>query len=161
MTLNEILYSLEHDILPRSFYDDKKTFIGLMASSPVAIYEIINELFKRNGQDNPFRPGDFSVEPTMINDQVAMLKLKFPNPPASPLCHRSFVFFDKSFEKTMYFCMEKGDEISGGFPVICSWEPDGSHVSYGSESPDEDEQMVRCAGIYLERWFGEENSSES
>ena len=154
MTVNEILYSFEHDLLPKSFFDDdRKTFIGVLAQQPNALYEIASELFRRNGQENPFSPGQFSVEPTMINPEVAMLKLKFPKPPVPPLCSMSLVFFDRTFEKISYFCMEKANDSWESFPEICSWEADGTHVNYGNESPDPDEQILKCVGIHMERYY--------
>lgn len=156
MTTKEILYSLEHDLLPKSFFDDRKTFAGVLAQDPGALYEIASELFRRNGQDNPFSRGEFSVEPNMINSEVAMLRLRFPKPPEAPLCSTAFIFFDRTFEKISYFCIEKGNEFTGGFPNVCEWQADGTHVAYGSQSPDPDEQMMKCVEIHLERYYGKE-----
>ena len=153
MTVNEILYSLEHDLIPKAVFEDTKTFIGVLAQKPDALYEFANELFRRDGQENPFGPGQFTVEPNMINPDVAMLKLKFPKPPVPPLCSMALIFFDRTFKKVSCFCMEKANDSWGNFPEICSWEADGTHVNYGNESPDPDEQVLKCLGIHMERYY--------
>ena len=153
MTTNEILYSLEHDLLPKAVFDDTRTMVGVLAQDPGALYEFASELFKRNGQDNPFSPGEFTVEPSMINPDVAMLKLRFPKPQVAPLCSMSLIFFDRTFRKVSYLCMEKANDSWGSFPQICSWEADGQHVSYGNESQDPDEQILKCVNIHLERYY--------
>ena len=155
MSAKKILYSFEHELLPEAFFNDKQGFLSLLLQDPDQLYEIIDGLFSRSGIENPFNPSEFSVEPSMANENVAVLKLKFPKPPEAPLCLASYIFFDRTFEKVSYFCIEKGDEASGGFPNICRWEPDGTHVSYGSESHDPDEQFIKCVNIHLERYYKE------
>ena len=153
MDLKEVLYSYEHKLLPEWFHEDPKEFIGVVATQPSALYNIISELCARSGQENPFKPGEFSVEPNQVSEDVALLRIRFPKPPAAPLCISSIIIFDKSFEKLAYYTIEKGDEPSGGFPQVCGWEKDGTHINYGSESHDADECMIKCITLYMERFF--------
>ena len=156
MAAKEILYSFEHELLPEAFFNDRQGFLSMLLQGPNELHSIIDNLFKLSGQENPFSPSEFGVEPNMVNADVASLKLKFPKPPEAPLCLASYVFFDRTFEKVSYFCIEKGDEASGGFPNVCRWEEDGTHVTYGSESYDPDEQFIRCVNIHMERYYKEE-----
>ena len=153
MDHKQMLYNFEHGLLPKWFYEEKRDFIGLIAQQPQALYSILSELYTRSEMDNPFTPDEFRVEPEQLNEDVAMLKIRFPKPPAAPLCISAVVVFDKTFEKVCYYSIEKGDEVTGGFPVVCSWEADGTHVNYGAESHDEDECLVKCVSLYMERFF--------
>ncbi|MBR0131180.1 MAG: hypothetical protein IJM08_07730 [Firmicutes bacterium] len=157
MDLKEVLYSFEHKLLPEWFYGNPKEFAGVLATQPGALYSIIAEICSRAGVENTFVPREFSVEPDQISSDVAAIRIKFPKPPESPLCLSSVAFFDKTFEKVCYFTIEMGDETSAGFPVICSWEKNGEHINYGSESHDLDECLVKCVNQYMERFFEQKN----
>ena len=152
MDLKEVLYSFEHDLMPKWFFEEKKNFIGVVAQQPQVLHSMLGELCRRSGQENPFSPNEFGVEPAQLNENVAMLNIRLPKPPAAPLCLKTVVIFDKTFEKVCYFCIEKGDDATGGFPVVCSWEADGTHVNYGPESHDLDECVLKCVSIYMERF---------
>ena len=153
MDNKEILYSFEHDLLPKWFFETKKEFLGVICTQPQALHSILTELFARNGKENPYGPESFKVEPEQVREDIVMVKISFPKPPAAPLCISTIVIFDKTFEKVSYFCIEKGDDATGGFPVVCSWEADGRHINYGPESHDPDDCALKCVNIHMERYY--------
>ena len=152
MDANQVLYHLEHSLLPNWFYEEPKNFVGVLSQEQTALYEIANELFSRAGVANKFKADFFSVEPGDAAEDVAYLRLKFPKPEAVPLCKAAICLFDKSFENVCYFTLEKGPDLEGDFPILCSWSKEGEHFNFGSVSPDPDEQLVQCVEVFMGKY---------
>ena len=155
MDKNQVLYHLQHGLLPSWFYEEPKNFIGVLSQEPKALFEIASELFRRANLEMPYKAAMFSAEPGEVNENVMVLRIKFPKPDAVPLCHGALCFFDKSFQNINYFTLEKGPDLEGDYPILCSWSKDGQHFNLGSVSPDPDEQLVQCIDMYMGK-FGDE-----
>ena len=131
------------------FYDSPKEFVGVLSEKDTALFEILSELLSRGGVENTFRAGEFKTEPVEVSDDAMALRIKYPKPADAPLCFGAICFFNKDFDKLAFYTVEKGEDLEGGFPVLCSWDKDGSHSNYGKVSPDPDEQLVECVDNYL------------
>ena len=149
MTTNQVLYQFEHQLLPRWFYDEPKEFIGVLCESPSALFEILSELFRRGGAENPYKAGDFKVEPGEVNENVMMLRIDYPKPQGEQLCHSAICIFNKGFDRLMFFTIEKGIDLDAGFPIHAAWTPEGEHFNYGKVSPDKEEQLFECVSVYM------------
>lgn len=131
------------------FYDSPKEFVGVLSEKDTALFEILSELLARGEVENTFRAGEFKAEPVEVSDDAMALRIKYPKPQDAPLCFGAICFFNKDFDKLAFYTIEKGEDLEGGFPVLCSWDEDGSHSNYGKVSPDPDEQLVECVDNYL------------
>ena len=149
MTVQQVLYHFQHRLLPMWFYDSPKEFVGVLSEKDTALFEILSELLARGEVENTFRAGEFKAEPVEVSDDAMALRIKYPKPKDAPLCFGAICFFNKDFDKLAFYTIEKGEDLEGGFPVLCSWDEDGSHSNYGKVSPDPDEQLVECVDNYL------------
>ena len=112
MSAFDILYLLEHRLLPQWFFKEKGPFVLQLLRSETLLYEIADRLFEEEGEENPYAPDDFAVEPFSLSAAVKGLKLIFPKPEKEPLCYRCYLFFDMSFEKVCFFCVEKSADAA-------------------------------------------------
>ena len=106
MDRHGIRYMYEHRLLPSWFFEDKAQFVGMLLHDKAILFRIIQEMFDKEGLQNPYKEEDFDIEATKITDAVLMLKIVFPVPEEEPLCYSSYMFFDSEFEKTSYFCTD-------------------------------------------------------
>ncbi len=142
-------YFLEHGLLPKMFFNDKGKFVNALLSDKGFLYRIAGRLYSEENALNPYHQEDFSVMSEAVSDEVMMIDIRFPEPEYEPLCYHAYLFYDKAFENTGYFCIEKAGSVSGDSPFICSWTPEGKHVNYGTCTLDENENINRCKAVYL------------
>ena len=154
MDRHGIRYIFEHKLLPQWFFEDKMKFVGLLLHEKEILFNVINDLFEKEEVTNPYSLENFDVTAAKITDDVLMLRIGFPEPEEEPLCYCSYLFFDENFEKTSYFCIEKGNVESGDYPFVCSWTPDEVHHNHGNCSFDDHNDFIRCADIHMEREYG-------
>ncbi len=154
MDRHGIRYMFEHRLLPKWFFEDKMKFIGLLLHEKETLFNRINNIFKIAEVDNPYSLEDFNVTAAKITDDVLMLRIGFPEPEEEPLCYCAYLFFDESFEKVSYFCIEKGNAVSDNYPFVCSWTPDGVHRNHGNCSFEDDNDFIRCVDIHMKREYG-------
>lgn len=114
MERHEIRYLLEHRLLPHWFFEQKMQLIGLLLRDQEVLYRIIGDLFEKEGIENPYTADQFAVTVSKPDDKM-VVRISFPEPEEEPLCYCSYLFFDETFEKVSYFCIEKGDEENGDF----------------------------------------------
>ena len=151
MTVYDIRYSFEHRILPAWFYKHKGQFTGLLLKDKNVLYEIIDDMFKDAEMENPFTRDDFDIVAARLSNEIMMLKIIFPAPDQEPLCYCSYLFFDQNFERTSYFCIEKGGSIEPDKPYVCGWTADGKHQNYGNCTFDENDDFLRCLNLHISK----------
>jgi len=78
-----------------------------------------------------------------------------------PLCYSSYLFFDRAFKKLGFFCIEKGNGIGEMQPFVCSWSPEGEHSNYGNCTLEKQEDLLRCADIFMKQEYGMKREEES
>lgn len=149
MQIHRIRYFFEHKLLQSWFYENKEQFVGMILQNKRILYRVIGDIFESEGLKNPYKEEDFGAEPIRVTDDVLVLKLIFPEPENTPLCHCVYLFFDEGFEKQDYFCVEKGEKT----PFLCSWDSNGCHQNYGSCTFDEMDNIIRCAEIHMKKHY--------
>ena len=132
MDRHGIRYIFEHRLLPKWFFEDKMQFVGLLLHKKDILFNVISDMFEKEEVTNPYSLESFDVTAIKITDDVFMLRIGFPEPEEEPLCYCAYLFFDENFEKTSYFCIEKGNEESREYPFVCSWTPDAMHYNHGN-----------------------------
>lgn len=153
MNRHEIRYLFEHRLLPNWFFQDKDRFVGILLNDKKILYGIIDDIFKKEEVENPYKEEDFSIEAGKITEDIIMVKIVFPEPEDEPLCYCSYLFFDINFEKTEYFCIERGNEHSEEYPFVCGWTSDGSHCNFGNCTFEENGDFLRCLEIYMKKYY--------
>lgn len=112
-------------------------------------------MLKHENMENPYTPDQFRVGLMRMTEEVFALKIESPEPEEAPLCYFSYYFFNKEFNVTAYYCIEKGRSILGGEqPFVCSWTADGVHLNHGTCSFENHEDFIRCADLFMESKFG-------
>lgn len=154
MDTHQIRYMFEHKLLPHWFFEEKDQFVGMILHDKNVLYKIISDIFQKENVENPYSQEQFDMEAAKVTEDVMMMKIIFPEPEDEPLCYCSYLFFDQAFEKTSFFCIEKGNNMGNMRPFICSWSPDGSHSNYGSCSVEDGQDYLKCADLHMEREYG-------
>jgi len=155
MSIDQVMLNFQHKMLPTWFYDDPKQFVGVTSMEPTALFEIVNELFRRAGVENPYKAGQFGVEYVEVSKNVGVLNVRFPKAENSPLCHSAMCFFDKEFKYIRYYTVEKGDDTKEKFPVMGVWAKDGDkleHIALGMASLDPDDRMMECIDMFMGKY---------
>ena len=153
MDRHGVRYAFEHRLLPQWFYEDKEQFIGLLLHDKTVLFNVLNDIFQKEGIENPYTEKDLDIEFSKVTDEVLMLKISFPEPEEEPLCYCSYLFFDEAFEKMSFFCIEKGNEHGQDYPFVCSWSKDGVHSNYGNCTFEEYNDFIRCADVHMEKFY--------
>ena len=160
MDRHDIRYMLEHRLLPQWFFEDKDKFVSLLLKNKGILFDVIDEIFQKETVDNPYSADQFGVEAAKLADEVFMIKIIFPEPEEEPLCYSSYLFFNLTFDKFAYFCIEKGNSAGDDYPFVCSWTKNGTHCNHGNCTFEEDNDFWRCADIYMKSEYGSELDSE-
>lgn len=158
MNAYDIRYTFEHVILPQWFFEGKGRFVELLVNDDTVLYRIINDIFKNEAVENPYKEEQFKIEISKIIEEVMMIKIILPYPEDEPLCYWCYLFFNKQYDKLGFFSIEKGNNIAGKtnetVPFLCSWTADGAHNNYGSCSIEDNQDFIKCADIYMTREYG-------
>lgn len=153
MDRHGIRYIYEHKLLPDWFFKDKSQFIGMLLHDKSILLGIIEEMFEKEELQNPYQEDEFKIDATKIEEDIFMLKIIFPEPEEEPLCYCAYLFFDNEFEKTSYFCIEKGNDAGNNIPFVCSWTTDGCHHNYGGCTFENYGDFLKCAEIHLQNHY--------
>lgn len=152
MNLNEILYMIEHQLLPKWFYEGREFFINDLLDNEDMIFETLNSILEEEELENPYSREDFIVKGEIINDDILMMEVKFPEPKVGPLAYCCYMFFDNDYEKLDFYCIEKPCENSGEKPFLCSWTPEEQHINYGECSLKGFQTKQLCKKIFMQKF---------
>lgn len=158
MTRHEIRYMFEHRLIPQWIHEEGTTFVAMLLQDKGLLYRIINDIFEKEGVENPYREEQFQVESGKAAEDVMMVKICFPEPEDEPLCYCGYLFLDKEFEKVSYVVIERGNSFGKELPFVCVWEfEDGGpmHVNYGNCEKDGQDDFVRAMDVYMRKWYGQ------
>ncbi len=75
--LHSVRYMFEHRILPGWFFDEGKQLVGMLLHDKSILFELIDDIFTKEGVENPYKKEDFDVDAAKITDEVMMLKIIF------------------------------------------------------------------------------------
>lgn len=151
MDRHGIRYFFEHQLLPQWFFKYQFQFIGILLNRKGLLYQMIDDLFKEQGLENPYTPDLFDVTAKRLAEQMSV-KISFPEPEEEPLCYCSYLFFDQEFDKVSYFCIERGNPAGQMHAFVCSWTQEETHLNHGHCHLGEEGDFLRCAEIYREQF---------
>ncbi len=154
---HDTMYYFEHIALPYLFAENKQTFLSVALKNPAFFNGMLTSICDEKEEENPYSDGDFKAEPITLAKNILILSITFPKPKETPLCYKQYIFFDREFKNTQYFCIEKAmDDEEDKMPYVCSWEGE-NHLNYGRVSMEKElADLVRCAEIFSKNAFQRE-----
>ena len=96
--IHEIRYTLEHRMLPGWLYGEGQRLTELLTERPLFVYEVLCDILKKEGLENPYRGEDFETEricaDSSVDEKITVLKLTLPEPEDAPLCYRIYMIYN-------------------------------------------------------------------
>lgn len=136
---------LEHRILPGWFYSKQEQFAAAVLNPQANfIYAVMKDMCDKEEIECPYEEETFQVDAYDMGEGIKMIKITMPEPEEVPACHCIYLFFTDNFEKAQYFTIEKEEPQ----PFLCSWDKEGSHVSYGSIGVEERQQVEKILELF-------------
>lgn len=155
MTGYDMRYKLEHEMLPKWFFKDKKQLIVTLLDDHHVLHRVIGDLFKLMKMENPYQPEEFDIVPERLTDDILMVKVIYPEPEQAPLCYCSYLLFDGEFENMGFYTLEKSLPIAGNEdPYVCGWSEDETHSNYGPHKFEEGEDVFFVLKLFLKEKYG-------
>lgn len=144
--IHEIRYTLEHRMLPGWFYGEGQRLTELLTERPLFVYEVLCDILKKEGLENPYRGEDFETEricaDSSVDEKITVLKLTLSEPEDAPLCYRIYMIYNDGFTHVGYFTVEKGNgPVADDRHFLCSWDLQ-MHLNHGCCLPEEELQRV-------------------
>ena len=150
MNIHKLRYLFEHRMLPDWFFREGDRLVAALLQDETLLFRIMADLLQKEGIRNPYTQRQFVAAVIKKAGPLTVLKITFPQPENEPLCYCSYLIFDNKFEKTAYFCIEKGNTIGKELPFLCRWTEDGSHLNCGACPHEEEQELKRCLEIVEE-----------
>jgi len=151
MDINEILYKIEHEQLPKWFFKDQGEFVlTLISPQFTTLFDLINNTCKKEGVENPYTVEDIKIVSHDFDSEIIMVKIIMPKPEAQGLCTSIYMFFDDCFQAPGFYTVELGD---GDSKLIYSWDK-RCRQTFLAEAPDMDkEEMLYILEQYMKTYF--------
>ena len=143
-----IMYTLQHRIMPKAFYTNPSMFIKTNENDPNRNFNVLNDMFLDAGSFNPYKVTDFNVDKRNVSGNIGCLKFTFPNTEYECLCKFIYCFYNnKDYSDCFYLTIENGGVFSKGMPLICAWDNKTRHINFGAYDKDDD-AFEKCIEIY-------------
>lgn len=150
MDVNDVLFELEHRIIPNLFYEDPMGFITMARERADYLYETFGGMCSDKHIDNPYSIEQFNMESAIIDREVVVARLTFPEPGTGPLCYRIYLMADQEGKRPLCFTAEQGEERDGGALQVCLSTANGEHIKCGRCGMEEGADLLRCLSVYRE-----------
>lgn len=133
MSLKEVRYYIEHQLLPELFFEQKSDFIDAMLDEERnLLYECMTKICEEENIPCPYKEEQYKIDCYKIGENEYMIKAIFPTPEETPLCSKVYFMFDEEFNNIQYFTVER-DQVKGKKQVyhLCGWDEEHNHLNYG------------------------------
>lgn len=133
MSLKEARYYMEHQLLPKLFFEKKAEFINsILDEENNLLYEFITQICEEENISCPYKAEQYKISNYKIGDYEHMIKATFPSPEETPLCSKAYFMFDEEFNNIRYFTVECATEKGKKQKYyLCAWDEERSHLNYG------------------------------
>ena len=150
----EGLKYFENNFLPESFYDGKKNFVTNVIRNRKIVWNIIQDVLRRTGSNNPYEAKDFATYLNMKTKDKnigGILVVNFPKERDNDTYHKAVMIYDKSYKKLKYFVIGESTDIEGKKAfIVCSIDKNGLKINHKRiETELEDEQINECVELFL------------
>lgn len=160
----EARYYLEHQLLPKLFYEGTIGFVNAALKEESYLYDICREVFQAGELTCPYTREQFSVKLVRASEKEDnrdyLIVLEFPEPEEPILCHRAIGVFDMDFDtnvvftKAHYYTVEKTYAEWADVPVLCGWTKENVHENFGLIDHDVVKQLEKALALYDSETYG-------
>ena len=139
MTLSELRYYFEHQLMPKYFFEDTIPFLTELIGDGedqthdigCAVYNIFEDVARKAEVIVPYSPEDFQGNLWTLNGNEYVLRIEMPEAQESPQCKAIYLLFTTDFSHLRYFTVELLEiKWKRKRYVLCEWTQDG-HSNYG------------------------------
>jgi hypothetical protein len=103
-----LIYTFQQEIIPKLIYNETSHFLkGISLDKEGFIYFLFKEVYDNNKMDIPFSRSDFRITEEIIDDNIIMIKIDWPNIDRPLLTRTSYILIDETGQKIQYFTCEK------------------------------------------------------
>lgn len=141
MTLVELRYYFEQQLLPKYYFEDGLSFVwelfeayredAEINSNP--LFELISKLAEKQGIELPYSQEQFKGEVIVLDEGELMIRLSLPEPEEPILCSDIYLAFSvDNFSKKRYFIVELLERkwLRKTY-CLCEREENGFRCNYG------------------------------
>lgn len=133
MSLKEARYYMEHQFLPKLFFEKKADFINaILDEESNLLYEFITQVCEEENISCPYEAEQYKIDYYQIGETEYMIKVMLPSPEETPLCSKVYFLFDEELNNLHYFTVECDQEKGrkqGYF--LCGWDEEHNHLNFG------------------------------
>lgn len=141
-------YTLEHRILPQSYYNSKSDMLnsildkeGKFFSDVYLVYSPTTEIV--------YKEENFTITQKRVMNDNKMLYfviVNMPEPTAPTLCKRVYFCYEVESGIAKYYTSEL---TADGKLMMCSWNKHNEHSNYGVSPMDEELEFRKIGNIFL------------
>jgi len=146
--LEQFRYTLEHETVPRWFYNSPVAFINAAADKEGKFFSDLYILFGPVS-DKVYTEKDFEVIPKKVISgdlNMYIIIAEMPEPTAATLCRRMYFCYEEKTKAAKYYASEF--TLDGGF-MVCSWNDDMVHENFGKSPSDDPKEFRFVAELFL------------
>ena len=164
MTLVDLRYYFEHEILPGYFFESSEPFLSDILevayeeednTDENIIYESICETAQEEGVELPYSKKQYKTEVfSMDKDKDDfVVRIRLPEPEEPLLCAYIFMIFSlKDLSPIRYFTVELLEKKwRKNVYCLCEWERDGFHRNHSFVSKNLDKIQDKIIQLYEEQ----------
>ena len=137
----DVRYFLEHKAMPRALYaTGAQLMASLMQSKGAAVRGFYRKAERARSEEHT---SELQSQHHISYASVLIIRIRMPEPEASPLCRAVYLCYGKKTPKNMYFTSELSP--SGDY-CICGWTRDEVHLNFGDSSAKEFDRVAELFG---------------
>ena len=162
MTLKELRYYFEHQLLPRYFFEHTAGFLDEISAplikeeeNPNAvsgdnIYSLFSEIAEKYDVAHKYTKEQFELDIYPIGELGFMFKISLPEPEDTILCSHIYLVLSEDFTYKRYFTIELLEiKRKRKYYCLCEWTSD-SHENYGEISNNSEERENMIVKLFLQ-----------
>ena len=162
MTLTELRYYFEHEVLTKYFWEDSEAFLSDLVqviyeeenenSDENIIYELFSEIVQEEDMELPYSKDEYKVELFQMDKDDYTIRIILPKPEEPLLCACIYMIFSlDDFSPIRYFTVELLEKkLRKNAYCLCEWEQNGFHRNHSFVSKDLKKIQDKIIQLYEE-----------
>ena len=146
--IEQFRYNLEHNILPKSFYNGKIDFLNSVLDKDGKFFSDIYLIFSPS-TEIIYNENDFVVTQKRVMNDDRMLYfviVTMPDPTIPLLCKRVYFCYEVGSEIAKYYTSERSEN---GEYMMCSWNKHETHNNYGVSPGNAELEFRKIGNMFL------------
>ena len=163
MTLVELRYYFEHEVLPKYFFEDSEPFLSDILevnyeeenSDENIIYDLISEIAQEEDVALPYSTEQYKAEVFAMDKdkEEFVIRIRLPEPEEALLCAYIFMLFSmKDLSPIKFYTVELLEKKwRKNIYCLCEWEQNGFHRNHNFVSKKLDKIQDKIIQLYEEQ----------